>query len=99
MGMIDWRSLLRAPQYPQNEQNRRAGRHIADSADREALMASIAPGTRITWERGHGTAQNGVVDFLHIFLDEVWAFCSCPDGGWCVVNTKYILKSEGAGDA
>ena len=54
---------------------------------------SLGPGAGITWQRGDGTAQSGVIDFLHVYPGEVWAFCTSPDGGWCAVNVKYCTQS------
>lgn len=50
----------------------------------------LAPGSRITWKGLDGKAHAGVVDFLHIYPAEIWAFCTLIDGGWTAVNVKYI---------
>ena len=55
---------------------------------------SLVPGNRITWQRADGKGNDAVVDFLHAYPGEVWAFCTLPDGEWCAVNTKYCSKSE-----
>ena len=55
---------------------------------------SLVPGDRITWQGSDGKAHDGVVDFLHTYPGEVWAFCTLPDGEWCAVNTKHCTKSE-----
>ena len=55
---------------------------------------AFVPGARITWETANGTQRNGVIDFLHVYPGEVWAFCTRPDGGWCAVNAKHCTKSE-----
>lgn len=54
----------------------------------------LAPGSRITWQRFDGKAQSGVVDFLHTYPGEVWAFCGLSDGEWCALNVKCILSKE-----
>jgi hypothetical protein len=56
---------------------------------------SVQPGNRITWQGADGKDRSGVVDFLHTDADgTLWAFCTCPDGGWVAVNTKYATKKE-----
>jgi hypothetical protein len=63
----------------------------AQSSPAEALL--YAPGDRITWQVGAGgKVKGGMVDFLHTYHDEVWVFCTLPDGGWTAVNVKYIRK-------
>jgi len=57
-------------------------------------VTPLQPGDRITWKRADGKTNNGVIDFLHIYPGEVWAFCTLPDGQWCAVNTKYCTKVE-----
>lgn len=57
-------------------------------------VPTIQPGDRIKWERADLTIQHGVVDFLQTYPGEGWAFCTCPDGEGCAVNTKYA-KREG----
>lgn len=62
-----------------------------ESGSVEALP--VAPGDRITWQIGAGgKVKEGVVDFVHTYLSEMWAFCTLPDGGWTAVNVKYIRK-------
>ena len=55
----------------------------------------LAPGDQITWQIGAGgKVKKGVVDFLHTYPGEAWAFCTLPDGRWTAVNVKHILKRE-----
>ena len=55
-------------------------------------IPTIQPGSWITWQGDEGTPRGpGTVDFLHPDADgAVWAFCTCPDGTWTAVNTKFI---------
>lgn len=63
----------------------------AQSSPPQAIL--YAPGDQITWQLGDdGKLKNGVVDLLHAYPGEVWAFCNLPDGGWTAVNVKYIRK-------
>jgi hypothetical protein len=57
---------------------------------------TMQPSDRITWQRPDGTVNDGVIDFLHPYHDETWAFCTLSDGRWCAVNTKHCTKSEPA---
>jgi len=58
---------------------------------------ALAPGAQITWEAANGTPRQGVIDFLHVYRGEEWAFCTLPDG-WCAVNTKYIKREDARHD-
>ena len=63
----------------------------AQSSPAEAFL--YAPGDRITWQVGaSGKVKEGMVDFVHTYLSEMWAFCTLPDGGKTAVNVKYIRK-------
>jgi hypothetical protein len=54
---------------------------------------TIQPGDRIEWERA-GTAQQGLVDFLHCDADgTMWAFCTVAGGSWTAVNMKFAKGS------
>lgn len=76
--------------------------HKQIGQDKEAVQAqrcpiealSLVPGSKITWQGSDGKAHDGVVDFLQTYPDEVWAFCTRPDGEWCALNTKHCTKSE-----
>jgi hypothetical protein len=57
-------------------------------------IPTIQSGDRITWQRADGKATDGVIDFLHAYPGETWAFCTLPDGRWCAVNAKYCTKSD-----
>ena len=54
----------------------------------------LVPGNRIIWQGRDGKAHAGVVDFLHAYPGELWAFCTRPDGEWCALNTKYLKKVD-----
>lgn len=54
----------------------------------------LVPGDRITWQGSEGKAHIGVIDFLHAYPSEVWAFCTLPDGRWTALNIKQIRKVE-----
>jgi len=54
----------------------------------------LAPGSRITWQGSDDKSHAGVVDFLHAYPGEVWAFCTRPDGEWSAVNTKYLKRED-----
>lgn len=117
--MIDWRTLLRSPTYPQYPHNEQKGKaqgsfvDIAGIAHTESTektlpqyvilpnrvndhAAPLASGNRITWQGSDGKVNHGVIDFLHAYPGEVWAFCTLPDGRWCAVNTNHCTKSESA---
>lgn len=52
---------------------------------------AIQAGDRITWQRGDGTTQSGVVDA--IYTDDAgtrWAFVTMPGGSWAAVNCKFV---------
>ena len=53
----------------------------------------LAPGAQIRWMTAKGT-QKGVIDFVHVYPGELWAFCTKADGGWSAVNAKYCDKAE-----
>jgi hypothetical protein len=54
---------------------------------------TLHPGDRIEWQRA-GTAQQGLVDFLHCDADGTrWAFCTVPGGSWTAVNMKFAKGS------
>lgn len=55
---------------------------------------SLVPGNPITWKGADGKVNDAVVDFLHAYPGEVWAFCTLPDGEWCAVNTKYLKRED-----
>ncbi len=59
---------------------------------------ALVPGDRITWQRSDGTVNDGVIDFLHPYHDETWAFCTLPDGRWCAVNTRYVKRGDATHD-
>ena len=61
-------------------------------------IPTIQPGDRITWQGADGKVNDGVIDFLQTYPGEVWAFCTRPDGEWCAVTVKYILKQEHGDD-
>jgi hypothetical protein len=53
--------------------------------------ALIELGCRITLQGADWEDKSGIVDFLHTDADgTLWAFCTCPDSGWAVVNTKFV---------
>ena len=59
-------------------------------------VSPIRPGQWITWTRGDGTTQTGLVDVLHV--DEAgtrWAFVTLRES-WAAVNMKFVTRS---GDA
>jgi len=59
-------------------------------------ISTIQPDDRITWLGSDGKVNNAMVDFLHSYPGETWAFCMLPDGRWCAVNTKHCTKVEPA---
>jgi hypothetical protein len=64
----------------------------APSREARSPVSAVQPGNRLTWQGSDGKTHDGLVDFLHNYPGEVWAFCSLPDGGWTAVNVKYIRK-------
>jgi hypothetical protein len=55
-----------------------------------AQIPTIQAGDRIEWQRA-GTAQQGLVDFLHCDADgRMWAFCTGLGGSWTWVNCKFV---------
>jgi hypothetical protein len=66
----------------------------ATSREAGSPAISVQPGDRITWQGSEGQPNVGVIDFLHAYPGEVWAFCILPDDTWCAVNVKYCTKSE-----
>jgi hypothetical protein len=117
MDMIDWRTLLKAPTYPQYPHNEQKGKargsfaDIAGIAHSEATeknpphhvilpnrvddhAAPLASGNRITWQGSNGKVNDAVIDFLHPYPGELWAFCTLPDGEWCAVNTTYLKREN-----
>lgn len=67
---------------------------IIPSQPVEEPTPTLATGNRIAWQGADGREQTGVIDFLHSYAGEVWAFCTLPDGEWRAVNVKFILKVE-----
>jgi hypothetical protein len=70
-------------------------REATGSVDIEEMKLTwaLAPGDRIEWQRA-GTAQQGLVDFLHCDADgTMWAFCTVPGGSWTAVNMKFAKGS------
>jgi len=54
------------------------------------VSSTIQPGSRVIWVRGNGSAQEGLVDFVHV--DEMgtrWVFVTVAEG-WAAVNLKFV---------
>jgi hypothetical protein len=61
------------------------------------IVPTIQAGSQITWTRGDGSTQGGVVDYLYV--DETgtrWAFISIGDS-WAAVNLKFVTLVEEGG--
>ena len=61
----------------------------------ETIQAAVSPtiqaGSHITWTRGDGSVQSGVVDLIHV--DDIgirWAFVTLPGESWSAVNLKFL---------
>jgi len=62
-------------------------KHLNQRPDTGSIVQT---GDRIEWQRA-GTAQQGLVDFLHCDADgTMWAFCTVPGGSWSAVNCKFV---------
>lgn len=62
---------------------------------RPNTVPTIQPGSHITWTRGDGTAQTGLIDVVHEDADgQPWAFVTLGES-WAVVNMKFVT---GLGD-
>ena len=62
-----------------------------------APVPPIQPGAQITWTRGDGSTQGGVVDYLYV--DETgtrWAFISIGES-WAAINLKFVTLVEEGG--
>ncbi len=70
----------------------------ASSRKAGSPASAVQPGDRITWQGSDGKVHDGMVDFLHTYSGEVWAFCTLPDGRWTAVDTKYITGKDSRHD-
>ena len=72
-------------------------KHLLQHPD---IGSTIQPGALITWTRGDGRVQEGLVDFLHTDPDGLtWAFVTLLDGGWAAVNARAITHPPVSPDA
>ena len=62
------------------------------------LAMPVRSGSWVTWLDPDGRERSGLVDYIHTYPDELWAFCTLPEGRWTAVNVKYILKREHGDD-
>ncbi len=47
-------------------------------------------GSPISWQRGDGSHQTAIVDFIHVDADgQAWAFVDLPGGQWAAVSLKH----------
>jgi hypothetical protein len=61
-------------------------KHLNQRSD---TAPAIQTGSFITWTRGDGSIQTGLVDYLHLDADRTtWAFVTIEES-WSAVNLKF----------
>jgi hypothetical protein len=51
-------------------------------------------GDWISWTRGDGSVQTGIVDLIHVDDNGTrWAFCT-QGGTWAAVNLKFVKGAD-----
>lgn len=68
-------------------------KHLTQRPDTDR---TIQAGAHITWTRGDGSVQTGLIDVVHVDVNgQHWAFVTLGER-WTVVNMKFVTPS---GDA
>lgn len=82
------------PGQPVELPDEQAKRLLAKASHKvRACAPTIQAGSRITWTRGDGTTQSGVVDDIHTDADGgSWAFVTIGES-WAAVNLRFAVTT------